>query len=274
MNAITDLCKLNIKELIADKEAFRSFVYSSPSEVKCEITRRWENIELQKKVDAFLEGDIPISLVSGYKAVLFRQIFSPNYELLRFMKLIDVLGFKPLFLEYHEDKFTSLNPLKHGLGKLRFQQDSERLPSARIKSQTIIDFNGSQGKKLREINTIWKQSLVDFHHELLSSEVPDYNKYLFDASDWFHRKGGSARRYYLQYIALFIRNGVCFENFVLEGDELRFIEDVFLPNFILIWRIMGVKPIFVELLPVDTQADIHWISYPPRINYFISFINK
>lgn len=272
MNTITDLWKLDIKELIADKETFRSFVYFSPSEAKCEIIRRWEDTELRERVEAFLEKDIPTSLVSGYKAVLFRQISSPNYEFLHFMKIINALRLEPLLLEYYDDKFTSMNPLKHCLGKLKFQQDISQHSTARIKSQTIIDFNGSQGKKIKDINTIWKQSLVDFHHKLLGSEVPDYNKYLFDASNWFYRRGGCARSYYLQYIALFIRNGICFENFVLKGDELRFIEEVFLPNFIQIWRMMGVKPIFVELLPVDAQENIHWISYPSRINNLIPSI--
>lgn len=269
---VPDLRNSDIKELLKDQEKFRSFVYSSPAQAKCTIIKRWKDVKLQERVESFLEEDIPFPLSGGYKAVLFRQIFSPNYEFLRFIKMTDALGLEPLFLEYYDDKFTSMNPIKHCLGKLKFQDDIGQIQTSRMKSQTIIDFNGSQGKKMREINTVWKQSLVDFHHALLGSVVQDYKKHLLDASDWFYRKGGCARSYYLQYITLFVRNGICFENFILEGDELRFIEEVFLPNFIQIWKVMGVKPIFVELLPLHTQRDSHWVSYPPTISHLISSI--
>ena len=173
-----DLDSLDIKKLVADKEEFSNFVYSHPLKAKDEIMKRWGDNTLEVKVNEFLGGDIPRPLVGGYRAVLFRQVFSPNHEFLRFMKLVKTLGLEPLFLEYHDDKFTSMNPIKHCLGKLKFQQDIAKNPTLRIKSRKIIDFNGSQGKRMKEVKTVWDQSLIGFHHELLASVIPNYKNYL------------------------------------------------------------------------------------------------
>jgi hypothetical protein len=262
MSDCIGLDSLDFRKLATNKERFREFVYTSPSEAEDEIVRRWNDRKLKNRVETFLGRDIPGPLGGNYRAILFRQVFSPNHELLRFMKMADAIGLEPFFLEYHDDKFTSMNPIKHCLGKLRFYQDIGSGHAQRVASQRIIDFDASQGRKMKEVMTIWGQSLIDFHHELLESVVPNCGKYLFDASDWFHRSGGRAKDYYLRYIALYIRSGICFENFILEGDELRFVKEIFLPNFYNIWQIMGVKPLFVELLPASTEQDAYWMSYP------------
>lgn len=265
MNNQCTLNFLDIKKLVGDQEMFSEFVYCSPSDAVNELSARSSNKEIDEKIDALLSSNIPKPFMSGMKAILFRPLFSPNYEFLRFMELIRQLGITPIFLEYLDDTFTSLNPIKHCLGRIRFRQQNGQNVS-RIKNINIIDFDESQGKKIRDVKTIWGQSLVEFQHEILKLFVPNCHEYLFDASDWFHRMGSRAKNYYNKYISLFIKNSICFENFVLQGDESRFVAEIFLPNFIEIWKSIGLKPLFVELLPLDSQEDAFWMSYPPEIN--------
>jgi len=253
---------IDIKKLLTDTKKFNEFVYSPLSEAMKELQVRWEDKELETKLHKFLQGDFPRPLVNGFKAVLFRQLFTPNYEFRHFMSLVTTLNIKPMFLEYHDDKFTSQNPLKHSLGKIIFHQYKGKNGNTRIDSRNVIEFNINDGKRICEIQTIWGQSLIDFHHELLESIFPGSNTYLFDGSLWFHRGGKCAKEYYTRYMALFVRNGILFENFILDGDELRFVREVFLPAFIEVWKKTGKKPQIVSLLSLDTQANKYWISHP------------
>ena len=263
MTNILDVKNISIDELVGSQKYFADFVYTSMSEAKNEIQKRWNNRDLEKEINDLLLNDIPLPLYSGYKAVLFRQLFTPNHELRHFIDLLKDFGTEPMFLEYFDDKFTSNNPLKHALGRMKFQDKIIRGNKVNIE-KNIIKFNESDGKKIKEVKTIWGQSLIDFHHELLASQFPKFCKYSFDTSGWFHRGGGNAKEYYERYITLFIRNGILFENFILEGRELGFVKDVFLPAFIEIWSRTKIKPLIVALLPLETQNDDFWISHPVR----------
>lgn len=256
-----DVNTIDVKLLSNDRDHFNAFVYTSHIDAADEIYRRSKNIKLKNKIESFLHYDIPKPLQESCKAVLFRQLFSPNYELRRFIHLIDVLNLEPMFLEYYEDKFTSINPLKHCLGKMRFQSD---LDSSRliIRNVNIIDFNSSQGKKINSVETVWGQSLIEFHHQLLEEIFPNSSQFLYDGSPWFHRQGDKARTYYVKYLALFIQNGILFENFTLDSEELEFIKDIFLPAFVYVWKAIGVKPIIVPLLSSHNQDEKYWSSYP------------
>lgn len=262
MISVFDLDNIDLGELIEDKKVFSEFVYTPLSEALRESQKRWRDKQLAKKMDGYFGGNIPQPLIDGFKAVLFRQLFTPNYELRRFMKTIHDANITPLLLEYHDDKFASNNPLKHALGKMKFQHNLDNDSKGKIETRNIINFNESGGKKIKAVQTTWNQSLINFHHELLFSAFPNSSKYLFDASSWFHSIGGKAKDYYSRYTALFVRNGILFENFVLEGNELRFIKEIFLPSFIEVWKETGKKPMIVSLLPIDTQNALFWMSHP------------
>ncbi len=263
MSLLSTLDGIDLSELILDKKKFDEFVYTPLPEAVVEIRKRWTDKELQKKMNEYFNKVIPKPFIDKFRAVLFRQLFTPNYELHHFMEITESVNIAPLFLEYLDDLFTSRNILKYSLGKLRFHKQTG-VSFKRNEKQTanIIDFNESGGKKIREVKTLWNKPLVDFHHELLFSVFPNSQQYLFDASEWFHSLGDRASDYYHNYTALFIRNGILFENFVLEGSELKFIREVFLPSFVDIWKKIGKKPIIVSLLPIDTQNSSYWTSYP------------
>ncbi len=259
-----DFKNFEIDKIVADHKVFNNFVHTSLEEAIVQLKLRRTNTALEKKLAPYFHGDIPEPLVNDFKAVLSRHLITPNYELIHFMDVIKNAGIEPVLLEYLEDKFTSKNPLKYSLGKMTFQADIAN-KFEKNQTQNVIEFSIFDGRKIKEIRTIWGESLIDFHHGLLEAFFPDSNKYLYDASDWFHRMGTSAIEYYSRYTALFVKNAILFENFHLEGDELRFIKSVFLPIFIDIWRTTGEKPLIVSVLPMDNHNDIFWTCYPMRI---------
>lgn len=255
----------DIDYLLSNRDAFNDLIYTPVMEAVEELKKRWEDIELKDKISDYLNNDVPEPLINGYGAVFFRQIITPNYELRRFMSVPDVLDLKPVFWEYHNDKFTSNNSVKHSLGKIPTHKGVGKKGGAKIDYDNVIDFNKSNGRKMKEVETLWGQSLVDFHHELLESVVPNSKNYIFDASEWFAKKNGTAKNYYKSYIALFVRNAILFENFVLEKDELEFTRDIFLPAFFDIWKTTGKKPIIVALEPTEIEGEIFWMCHPPEV---------
>jgi hypothetical protein len=258
-----DLARIDIGELVKDKFKYNQFVYTSLEEAQEQIKERRKDSELEKKVEEYLHGDVPEPLKDGVKAVLYRQVVSPNYEFRCFLDLIKDKKITPMFLEYPEDKFTSINPLKHSLAKMKFQVfHSDKHRQSRVESMNVVDFNSFDGKKFKEVETLWNQSFIHFHHDLVKEIYPNFEKYLFDASEWFLRGGANAKKYYSAYLALFVRHGILFENFLPEGGELSFVKEVFLPAFIDLWLTLGVKPLIVNLLPFERQNDGFWLSHP------------
>ncbi|MEI8230472.1 MAG: hypothetical protein WCG83_05060 [Candidatus Peregrinibacteria bacterium] len=260
MGATIDIELIN--RLVGDRQAFSEFVYTPISIAGAELAERKQDLELERQVNKLLKDDIPEPLNEGSRVVHFRQLVSPNFEFQQLLMIAKNIGLRPLLMEYMDDIFTSINPIKRFLGKMRFTQkkgDSQ----VRIITKRIINFNNSQGMKIRDVETIWGQSLIEFHHELLEFKYPNSSGYIYDASTWF-RKGGEerARKYYLKYLSLFVRNGILLENFVLEDKELDFIREVFLPAFIEVWRFTKKRPIIAALLPLATHNDNHWLSYP------------
>ena len=254
---------IDIEKLVADRAAFNSLVYTSIDDAIEELKNRWEDKDLAQKILKYTNKNIPKPLMQGFCAVLFRQVVTPNYELRRFMAVPDTYDLKPVFWEYHNDKFTSNNPIKHSLGKIPVCSGIGKKGGKKISYETIIDFNNSNGKKLKEVETLWGESLISFHHRLLALVVPESYKYLFDASPWFAKNKNLAHEYYKNYIALFVRNAILFENFVLkEEDELEFTKKVFLPAFFEAWRVLGRKPLIVALEPTSIEDDIFWFCHP------------
>ena len=263
----------DLENLVGDKAAYNKFIYTPLLEAVGELRRRWGDNELEKIVDEYLGGGIPEPLLNGFGAVLGRQLCTPSYELRHFMNILDGIldGFdiNPVFWEYYDDKFTSRNPQKYALGKVKGQKNIGKKGGVRIESKTVIHFNKSEGKKIREIETVWGQPLIDFHHELLEKDFPGSSQYFFDASEWFHKTGRGAKEYYFKYIALFVRHGIWFENMLFNDDELMFAKEVFLPAFFDVWEKTGKKPIIVALLPTDAENEPYWDFYPFEILSYI-----
>ncbi|MES3004653.1 MAG: hypothetical protein V4690_00910 [Patescibacteria group bacterium] len=261
---------IDIEKIVLNREEFNAFVYTPIHEAIDQLNLRRKDKKLEELIDELLTCPVPHPIKHEPKAVLFRQIFTPNYEFLRFRGVIDVLDMDPVFWEYHNDKFTPNNPMKLYLGKMPIHKGFSKKGHGKIEFETIVDFNKSNGRRLADIKTMWNESLIDFHHKLLFTFAANTEKYFFDASEWFKSHNGSAKEYYKNYIALFVRHGILFENFVLEGEELDFTRNVFLPAFIEVYKKTGKKPLIVALSPTDIEGDIFWSSYPQHVNQHIA----
>jgi len=196
---------------------------------------------------------------------LCRDIYTPNFETHRFISAADALDLTPVFGEYSSDKFTSNNLSKYYLGKIAFHFGFGKKNGAKIKYKNIIDFNKANGKPLSSITTHWNQNLVDFHRELFLLKYPQFtDEFFFDISKWLTKNGGNAKFFYNKFLALFVRHGILFENFMLEKEELKFTKEYFLPAFFKAWEDLGEKPIIIALAPTEVEGDLFWFYYPPE----------
>jgi hypothetical protein len=234
--------------------------YISIEEAKKEIQKRWNNIELRKKVEEYLGKDIPEGFKNEPRAVLFRNIITPDLESTYFIEIAKKMNLKPYGLEYTKDKFCTRNSDKIAFGKLAFFEKRNKNGEAIIHYAKIIDMKKDDNKKLCDIQTFSGENLVEFHHNWLEKNIQKSLE-LYDMSEWVSNNGQSAKEYYKKFLAFFICHGVLFENFILDGEEKAFTLDTFLPAFTLVENIFGCKPLIVSAMPKESFGDKYWWCY-------------
>jgi hypothetical protein len=101
--------------------------YTSLEEAKEEIWKRWHNMDLHMKVQDFI-GNIPQPLQDAPKAVLDRNIATPNFEFFHFLELSSKTNLSPLVTEYISDKFVTNNVDKLALAKMPFYKGRNENP--------------------------------------------------------------------------------------------------------------------------------------------------
>jgi hypothetical protein len=239
-------------------------IYTPLEEAKEEIQRRWEDKELKKKVDDFLGGDIPDFLLDSPKAYLARHVASPNFEFFLFKELVNKIGLEYVISEFTDDIFTPENTSKYHLGKMFFEGKVGKRGGKEIVTELVIDFNKSNGKRIKEIKTLGGECLADFHHKLFNEQEKDIGNKIYDFSDWLRKYDCNPEKFYVYFLALFIRNGILFENFLESGREKDFTHKVVVPAFERIFGVFKIKPLVVRLLPKETEDDIYWDSYSSK----------
>lgn len=252
-------------------------MYTPLSEAKEEIWRRWNDKALREKVEGLLDGRVPDILESCPRAVLSRQVMSPNFESIHYLQRADEVGLEPVFFEYRHDTFVAKNIDKYYLCRLSFYDGDDRYDTKRenhVTKRKVIDFDKAEGRGLHELTTLWGDNLVDFHHEI--AEQVDRKRFAnrFDCSDWFNREGDSAKRYYVQYLSLFLCFGVLFENYLLDERQLGFTRDVIIPNFRKTSECFGFKPLIVHLGPDGEEEDLFWKYYPESVKGKIDLMSR
>ena len=262
---------MDYDKIISDRKLFNETVYTPLSEALRLLEERRKDPELVKKVEEFLDGDIPECFKGeGVKAVHFRQIATPNFDARWFLELAQDHSLKPIFFEYFNDKFTSNNEFKHSLGQLRIHGKINKNGDHQRDLVTIVDFNKFNGKKLSEVKTIWNQNLVDLHRELFSVFDVDLDKITFyDGSNWFYNNGEKSQMYYKKFLALFLCHGILFENFLLTGSEGEFSKTIVLPAIDYLNDKFNVKPFIVPIPPMEVEDNEHWISYTKNVQEFV-----
>lgn len=247
-------------------------IYTPLEEAKEEIWRRWNDKALRKKVEDFLGGDIPSVFKEAPRAVLSRQILSPNFEMLRFLDLAKESNLKSVLLEYPLDKFVTKNLDKYYLGKIFFYNGVGKNGGRKLSSIKVIDVDKYDGKPFVSIQTLWGGSFINFHKSLVENVIP--NMEVFDISHFYRENGGVACKYYLRYISLFVCFGILFENYLFYGAYNELTESVFLPSFRKICETFGLKPLIVQLVPIEKERDVYWRYYPEVMKDKINAILK
>lgn len=259
-----------IEFLCSNHEEFNKFVYTSVGEAIKELDLRQKNQALVDYTKKILNGDIPEIIKNRKSMVLFRHIATPNYEIRRFFMCADGLEeLHPVIFEYTADKFNNRNEWKFSLGKILINKGLNKKKEHIFECKTIIDINSANNKAINLINTKWNQSLVDFHHEVFKKNFPNLNDNVFDLSDWLHKFGPTAKDYYKQFFTLYLKNGILFENFLLNKEEMPFTKTIILPIILEIIKETGVKPLIVALEPTDIEVDKFWLSHPHYEKEFI-----
>jgi uncharacterized protein len=123
---INHLFKLNIiktdgihRSYLMPNHIEYSQFYTSLEEAKEEIWKRWRDMDLRRKVQDFI-GNIPQQMQDAPKAVLDRNIATPNLEFFYFLELSSKTNLSPLVTEYISDKFVTNNVDKLALAKMPF----------------------------------------------------------------------------------------------------------------------------------------------------------
>lgn len=252
-----------IEDLLADHKKFNDFVYTPAHKAITELEFRRKDNQLEEKIGELLNHDVPEFLIHGKpKAVLFRQISTPNNETRRFFSILDSLNeLEPFLGEHRDDRFTTNNEYKNSWGKVLFnrKQADERFENIKIINPLRWD-----GKPLSEIETLWGQKLIEFHHELFEKTYRPVNTSFFhNISPWLAKHGGSAKNYYGPVLSWFLKHGILFENFMIgNGKEHSFTKDIFLPAFISVYETTGFKPLIVNLLPTTIEGAHFWLCHP------------
>jgi len=245
-------------------------IYTPLEEAKREIVRRWNDKELKKKVEKFLGGDIPKFLKNEPRAAFVRDVISPNNELFYFLDIADLIGLKPVFIEYGIGKFVAKNLNKYHLCNMYFYHGLDKKGGYKIDHTRIVDFNKMEGKNFNKIKTIWNDKFIDFHHNLLQKAIPDIDiNDIVDFSKWFDKHKGKGGSYYLDYLALFLCHGVLFDNFILDNGEREFTQKKILPSLRKLTKIFGIKPLVVPITSIETDCDLWSWLYPGDVKKYL-----
>lgn len=236
-----------------------SIRYYSLDEAREEIKKRWNDVELKKKIEEEL-GKNFISFFSSDnpRSVLFRQLISPDNGFYFFYQESKYIDTKPTIVEFLDDIFVSFNEEKKGYGRLHINDNYV----------DVMDFHENEKLPLKDLTTKNGGSLVEFHHNLIKESGLSVD--IFDLSDWF-KSIGKAKDYYYYFLLHFLAYGVLFESFISDDEDEKecvFTKTVVLPAIEIIRQKFNLDPIIIKMYPDNqTEAeDLYWWNYPPYIS--------
>lgn len=199
-----------------------------------------------------------------------RQLATPNHENRRFLLLAKEHGLHPVFLEYFDDKFTSNNKYKHSLGQLHIQNKISKKGHECIEKINVINFNEANGKKLKEVETLWGESLIKFHKKLFNAYgLKGFS--FFEETDWYEKNNEKPIEFYTNFFLLVTCFGILFENFLSSKDdaESNFTKEIVLPALEKAISLTGLKPLIVPIEPLDLEANYFWYHHLPVVKKYI-----
>lgn len=196
-------------------------------------------------------------------AVLARQVATPNYEMLRFVRLARRNGFQPLVIEHRTDRFTVHNPTKRALATLPILLGRGRDGQTILRRQKILDPSQAEGRRLEEIATRSGEGLIAYHHrkllQIMGSEAPR----VIDMTEIVSACGAGASAYYLEFFKMLTGGLVLLEDFVADDQTAAFFERTVRPAYQQAMADTGHRPQIARLVPGRRTSSPFWIAYPP-----------
>jgi hypothetical protein len=242
-------------------------IYTLLSVAKEEIWKRWDNVELKKKVQEVF-GEIPEIFQDKPRAIFFRNIATPNLELSLALEQAKVMGLDLLVLEYTIDKFCTRNKDKLHLGKMMFFKNDNKLQI--VGKENVIAIKEMDSKCFNEVKTLWGEDFVSFHHRLLKSCGYE-NVKTFDASK-FKELNDGPHEMYMKVLSLCASSAVLLENFLFKFSvaERKFVDEIIVPTFNEVSNNLGLRPLIVPLANMDGEDSEQWQYYPESTKKFIA----
>lgn len=242
-------------------------MYSSLSVAKEEVWKRWEDKELAKKVADFM-GPKPEVFSDKPKAIIFRNIATPNLEFCLAKEYAQMLGLELVVIEYTSDKFCTRNRDKLHLGKMMFFDKRDK--SQAVAKEKVISIKDDDNKCFTELKTAWGEDFISFHHRIFKESGFEDVKF-FDASV-YQQSGLNAYEIYLRVLSICASGGILLENFLVKADkgEKRFTEEIIVPAFAEIEKKFGVRPLIVPILSADGEGSLCWQYYPESVKQIVN----
>jgi hypothetical protein len=243
-------------------------IFTPLKEAVIEIKRRQSDKNLFKKVEDYLNGDVPFHFAQSEPIFyLSRHIATPNYEALRFIELTKPFGLPVVIGQDTKGLFVPHNELKRSLGKLPVTKGVSRNLDEIVEHFTIFDFSEHQGKPFSEISTKFAVKLIEYHNELFRKIYPEEMN-IVDEAEWIDRNHrDNLVEQYKKLLSLLIVHGVMLESY--PPNEVDFVSNVLKPAFKEVSELFGVNPLIVEHIDSKLEETRNWNGYPSVLYQFI-----
>ncbi|CAN1573236.1 hypothetical protein MCELHM10_03434 [Paracoccaceae bacterium] len=195
------------------------------------------------------------------RAILFRQIATPNYELRRFLRLCSRSGYTPVILQYHTDRMSCQNAFKRSLVAPMFLDGINRNGQPIFRRHHLINVETVEKLRLSEV-TVSGRTLPDLHADLLQLAIPKETFRTVDGSSLFGSYSAGARDYYVDLFVALTGGLILFEDFLTDAKEADFFARVVLPAFDAACKILGHRPMISKLCDNRRMPSPLWYAYP------------
>lgn len=195
------------------------------------------------------------------RAILFRQVATPNYELRRFLRVCRRQGFDPVILRYHADKMSCHNLFKRSLIHPMFVKGVGKGGKPYFIKRPLLRIDAVDNHPMTEI-TLAGRSMPEFHDNLLRDALEGLDIRTIDGSDWFGSYSRGARDYYIEIFLGLTAGLFLFEDFITDFKEQRFFGEVVRPAYEEASRMLGKSPAIVPLCPNRRMVSPLWYAYP------------
>jgi hypothetical protein len=195
------------------------------------------------------------------RAILFRQIATPNYELRRFLRLCARSDYAPVILQYHADRMSCHNTFKRSLVAPMFLEGISRNGQPFFRRHHLINVETIERLRLSEV-VVAGRSLPDVHTNLLRIALPNDTFQLVEGSSLLSSYPAGARDYYVDLFAALGSDLLLLEDFMTDDEEAGFFDRVVRPAFDTACSILGKRPLVRRLCDNRRMPSPLWYAYP------------